>query len=134
MEFTQTGSGMYKWIKENEQKDVIIDDFGAESVGNFYGNKIDLGQVIIQRYNSFKEYKSITIITTNNSLSEIAERYGVRVGELLKEMIFPVIILINPFQRVAGSNLRRYLFRFQIPEIIGHHKSCQKGPWTSSLE
>lgn len=75
-----------------------IDDLGCESsIVKVYGTeRMPVVDLIYERYKrNPKNYDNPMIITTNLSMSQIAEQYGERVADRLKEMC-EVIVYDNP--------------------------------------
>lgn len=80
---------------------IYLDDVGTEeSTVNYYGNKINFFKNFIETVylRNCKKGFSHLIISTNNSFSEIEEKYGFRVRSRMKEM-FNVI-------DVKGNDMR----------------------------
>ena len=74
-------------IKMGRNKVVYLDDVGTEEpVVNHYGTKITFFKNFIEMvYLKSKGYNNL-IISTNNSFSEIEEKYGFRVRSRIKDM------------------------------------------------
>jgi DNA replication protein DnaC len=69
------------------EKDLIIDDLGAEVKMIHYGMATELfAEVLMMRYEIWKQENILTFVTTNLSAVEIEERYGKRVADRLFEM------------------------------------------------
>lgn len=84
---------MYDRLKEpnyyggRKPKDKIIDEVGAEKIGNDYGVKTEVFvDVLEHRYNQFIQYGAFTHFTSNLTPKEIQTRYGHRVWSRLNEM------------------------------------------------
>ena len=72
-------------------KDLILDDLGADSNVTNYGNKDMIQNYIMQRYDLFRRLSVKTHFTSNvASVSEIGERYGERVLSRIREMCYMV--------------------------------------------
>ncbi len=77
---------------------VILDDMGAETLKNAYGDHIDLAGEFIVRYHLYGERK--LFITTNLNRDQFLERYGSRVCSRLNEMVF--------FLTLRGGDKRKW--------------------------
>jgi DNA replication protein DnaC len=67
--------------------DIHFDDLGTEKLANSWGVREKLmGRILEVRYNNFKKYGIKTFVTTNLSIAQIKEYYGVRVADRLYEM------------------------------------------------
>jgi len=74
--------------------DLIIDDMGIERQSSVYGSKVDaMIELLDDRYDAFKSYGNLTIITTNLDRRLIANRYGERIASRLDEMCWPIDFL-----------------------------------------
>lgn len=78
------------------EKPLLIDDIGTESVINDYGEKHDLVSELIDRA---EKTKRLLILTTNLTPSEIGERYGLRTLDRLRSIVKSV--------KSIGDSLRR---------------------------
>ncbi|MDG4945113.1 hypothetical protein NMK71_01685 [Weeksellaceae bacterium KMM 9713] len=65
---------------------LYIDDLGSEDIGNYFGKKEVLTQVLEKRYRLFTEKGLRTYITSNINPVEFKERYGVRLYDRMLEM------------------------------------------------
>ena len=116
------------WVYSEEmfyaKKDYILDDFGKVTGFNCYGNRFDVEPLIESRYQSYREYGSTTIFTSNlTSFDELVKQFssedphkGERIKSRLCEMCDFIVfnykdrrqssirILNNSF-RNAGKNM-----------------------------
>ncbi len=78
----------YKMIEDYcDNKDYCFDDLGVEHTGTHYGKDCNvLGEILISRYDLFKEKGIKTHCTTNLNAEEIQERYGERVRSRMREL------------------------------------------------
>ena len=90
--------GQYE-VKMGNNKIVYLDDVGTEEpIVNHFGTKVSFFKQFIESvYLRSKSFNKL-IISTNNSFSEIEERYGFRVASRMREM-FNVI-------NVTGKDMR----------------------------
>jgi len=65
---------------------IYFDDLGSETVASNFGKEDIFIRILELRYNDFIEKGTKTYLTTNYTLEEIYERYGVRVFDRFKEM------------------------------------------------
>ncbi len=78
---------------------ILIDDLGAEKKLKHFGNEVEIIDQMIQlRYNTFKKKGLKTFVTTNLSLEDIKERYGLRSYDRIFEM-FNILQLSGPTRR-----------------------------------
>ncbi len=82
-------------------RDLIIDEVGTEPIPLIHwGTKYNmLEEVFYIRYNGYKDFGSRTVVTTNKTLSELKELYGVRVSERFWESF--------RIREFSGESLRR---------------------------
>lgn len=73
-------------IKSYSKGKLYIDDLGAEKEASNYGKEDIFSRLLELRYNEFLEKGTKTFITTNYSLHDFKNRYGIRVADRLKEM------------------------------------------------
>ena len=78
----------YKMIDDYcDAKDYCFDDLGVENTGTHFGKDCNvLGEILISRYDLFKEKGVKTHCTTNLNAAEIQERYGERVRSRMREL------------------------------------------------
>jgi len=78
----------YKIIEDyGSKKSFCFDDLGVEPVGRHYASDCNvMGEVLISRYELFKNNKIKTHLTTNLSASELEKRYGNRVRSRMREL------------------------------------------------
>jgi predicted ATPase len=78
----------FKMIQDYEDHKVYcFDDLGVEHVGRYYGKDCNvMGEILISRYNIFKQKGIKTHITTNLNADELQEKYGERVRSRMREM------------------------------------------------
>lgn len=68
-------------------KDYCFDDLGVEHIGRYYGKDCNvMGEILISRYEVFRQKQVKTHITTNLNAEEIQEKYGQRVRSRMREM------------------------------------------------
>ena len=84
---------------------LAIEDMGKEPLEVMvYGNVIAPVQDIIEyRYDK----RLFTFITTNLSPQEITQRYGVRVGDRLKEMVSKIVFENDSYRQVIANQNRQ---------------------------
>jgi DNA replication protein DnaC len=82
----------------NAKADLIIDDFGSEKNAASYGNYLDLGSIIMARYELWRKNGARLFISTNNGWGQIRER-DPRVEDRLREMCEPVVMAGESFRR-----------------------------------
>lgn len=74
----------------NEQripKNYCFDDLGTEATSKYYGNDCNvMAEILLTRYDLFKEKGLITHLTTNLTASEIEAIYGNRLRSRMREM------------------------------------------------
>ncbi|ARN70631.1 ATPase [Nonlabens tegetincola] len=77
----------YKTIEDySDNKPYCFDDLGVEATGRHYGKDCNvMGEILISRYEVFKQKDILTHITTNLNAVEIEERYGERVRSRMRE-------------------------------------------------
>lgn len=86
-------------IKLNGNKTIYLDDVGTEEATvNHFGTKISFFKNFIESYYLRNKIYNKLIISTNNSFSEIEEKYGFRVRSRMKDM-FNVV-------NVTGQDMR----------------------------
>ena len=78
----------FKMIEDYEDtKQYCFDDLGVEHVGRYYGKDCNvMGEILISRYDIFKQKGIKTHITTNLNADELQEKYGERVRSRMREM------------------------------------------------
>ena len=76
-----------KDLDEMCERNVILDDLGAENIKNEYGVKRDIVGEFICRYHT--KGKGRLFITTNLRGPELLDRYGGRVVDRLKQLCVP---------------------------------------------
>jgi len=79
---------------------IYFDDLGSETVASNFGKEDIFLRILELRYNEFIEKGTKTYLTTNYTLEEIYERYGVRVFDRFKEMF--------NFLELTGESRRMY--------------------------
>ena len=73
----------------NQQKPryLCFDDLGIETSSKYFGNDCNvMAEILLTRYDLFKEKGIITHITTNLSATEIQSQYGNRLRSRMREM------------------------------------------------
>lgn len=93
-EFMQEGyEVLEKYSRGNLSHDLrspkvyCFDDLGTETTSKYFGNDCNvMAEVLLTRYDLFKEKGIITHITTNLSATEIGLQYGNRLRSRMREM------------------------------------------------
>lgn len=93
-EFMQSGyEVLEKYSRGNFNQDVrspkiyCFDDLGTETTSKYFGNDCNvMAEILLTRYDLFKEKGIITHITTNLSATEIESQYGNRLRSRMREM------------------------------------------------
>ena len=68
-------------------KQFCFDDLGTETISRYFGNDCNvMAEILLTRYELFKEKGLITHITTNLSATEIETQYGNRLRSRMREM------------------------------------------------
>lgn len=78
----------YKLIGDyGDAQFMCFDDLGAEPNGFYFGKECNvMGEILLSRYELFKNHKVKTHATTNLNAQELEERYGNRVRSRLREL------------------------------------------------
>lgn len=85
--FNFNASGFEILEKYNQTKTYCFDDLGVEPTGSHYAKECNvMGEILLSRYDIFKENKIKTHITTNLNAQEIEKKFGSRVRSRLREM------------------------------------------------
>jgi len=93
-EFMQSGyEVLEKYSRGNYNHDgrspkaYCFDDLGTETASKYFGNDCNvMAEILLTRYDLFKEKGIITHITTNLSATEIESQYGNRLRSRMREM------------------------------------------------
>lgn len=93
-EFMQSGYEILeKYSRGNFSHDIrtpkayCFDDLGTETTSKYFGNDCNvMAEILLTRYDLFKEKGIITHITTNLSATEIESQYGNRLRSRMREM------------------------------------------------
>lgn len=93
-EFMQSGyEVLEKFSRGNFNRDVrspkvyCFDDLGTETTSKYFGNDCNvMAEILLTRYDLFKEKGIITHMTTNLSATEIETQYGNRLRSRMREM------------------------------------------------
>lgn len=93
-EFMQSGyEVLEKYSRGNFSHDVrypkpyCFDDLGTETTSKYFGNDCNvMAEILLTRYELFREKGIITHITTNLSATEIEAQYGNRLRSRMREM------------------------------------------------
>ncbi len=84
--FNASGDDALTVYKKKKQR--LFDDIGAEDIGKYYGNSVEIFEKIIyQRYDIFRDEQIRTHLTTNLNNEQLKAKYGERAYDRLKEMI-----------------------------------------------
>ena len=74
-------------LYQSEQRTYCFDDLGIETSSKYYGNDCNvMAEILLTRYDLFKEKGLITHLTTNLSAAEIESIYGNRLRSRMREM------------------------------------------------
>jgi DNA replication protein DnaC len=87
VEWLDQHGGYQTSLDEMCNRNIILDDLGAESIKNEYGVKRDIVGEFICRYHT--KGKGRLFITTNLRGPELLDRYGGRVVDRLKQLCVP---------------------------------------------
>lgn len=111
-EFSQDGDGILKkygvFVQASANSDPFghqvlgycFDDLGTEPMARYYGKDVNvMTEIILNRYDNELPFNQ-THITTNLSVGEIAQRYGTRVTDRMRQMF-------NLFSFPEGAKSRR---------------------------
>lgn len=99
VEWLDANGGYASFVQDVCNKNIILDDVGAESIKNEYGVKRDIVGEFICRY--YEKGKGRLFITTNLRGDELLDRYGGRVIDRLKHLCIPVVM--------KGKSKRKWL-------------------------
>lgn len=78
-------------LRKYREKNIVFDDFGTETKGMYYGDRVEVMDTLIQmRYEAFYYGGKKTHFTTNLTFQNIANRYGSRCYSRLVEMVDPI--------------------------------------------
>ncbi|WP_055445543.1 hypothetical protein [Lacinutrix himadriensis] len=77
----------FKMIEDySDHHTYCFDDLGVEHIGRHYGKDCNvMGEILISRYEVFKQKNILTHITTNLNAEELQEKYGERVRSRMRE-------------------------------------------------
>jgi len=74
-------------LYQSEPRTYCFDDLGIETSSKYYGNECNvMAEILLTRYDLFKEKGLITHLTTNLSAAEIESIYGNRLRSRMREM------------------------------------------------
>ncbi|WP_167343103.1 ATPase [Nonlabens sp. SY33080] len=78
----------YKTIEAySDRKSYCFDDLGVEAIGRHYGKDCNvMGEILISRYEVFRQKQVKTHITSNLNAEELESKYGERVRSRMREM------------------------------------------------
>ncbi|WP_296385357.1 ATPase [Winogradskyella sp.] len=78
----------FKLIEDySDDKAYCFDDLGVEHIGRHYGKDCNvMGEILISRYEVFRQRHVLTHITTNLNAEELQEKYGERIRSRMREM------------------------------------------------
>lgn len=99
LEWIDNRGGYQSSLVEMCERNVFLDDLGAENLVNDFGVKREICGEFICRYHSLG--KGRLFITTNLRGEELLDRYGGRVVDRLKQLCIPV--------RMTGASKRKWL-------------------------
>jgi DNA replication protein DnaC len=94
-------------IELKDKKIIYVDDVGTEEhIVNHYGTKINWFKNFIEMYYLRNRIYNKLIISTNNSFSELEEKYGFRVRSRIKDM-FNIIDVKGIDMRGGDSSIKK---------------------------
>lgn len=73
-------------IRDHSKGKMYFDDLGSEREASNFGKEDIFIRIFEYRYDEFKEKGTKTFITTNYTMDDIKNRYGIRVYDRFKEM------------------------------------------------
>ncbi|WP_298344280.1 ATPase [uncultured Algibacter sp.] len=78
----------FKLIEDySDDKAYCFDDLGVEHIGRHYGKDCNvMGEILISRYEVFRQREVLTHITTNLNAEELQVKYGERIRSRMREM------------------------------------------------
>jgi len=83
----------YEGIERYFTGDLFIDEVGAEPTGMYFGNRINVLEIVLlERYNAYQKNGSRTHITTNLNKEMLGDFYGKRLASRMHEMFNFVIL------------------------------------------
>ena len=93
-EFMQTGfetiekySSGNLYNETRQMRSICFDDLGAETTSKYFGNDCNvMAEILLTRYDLYKDKGLITHITTNLTAGEIESIYGNRLRSRMREM------------------------------------------------
>ena len=85
-EYQRTGEELMKEIESYKKIPIVIDELGGERFARHYGNDPIVNDVLVSRYNAFRDYGTSTLFATNLSIDELQVKYGERIVSRLHEM------------------------------------------------
>jgi hypothetical protein len=88
---TKGAEGFWAEVSRAGRWDLFLDDLGAEKEVKNYSNTLPIEELIYKRYDLWQTKGIRTHMTTNLSGKQIAERYGARIADRLKEMMTFVV-------------------------------------------
>jgi energy-coupling factor transporter ATP-binding protein EcfA2 len=85
--FNFNATGFEVLDKYNETRNYCFDDLGIEPTGCHYTKECNvMGEILLSRYDIFKEKHWKTHITTNLNAEELEARYGNRVRSRMRQL------------------------------------------------
>ena len=86
--FSREGASAFWSAVESSacRNDLILDDIGSETDSKSYGNPLPIADLIYARYEQFKTHGDRLWVSSNLSGKELANRYGIRVVDRIREM------------------------------------------------
>lgn len=85
------------WAQENEERDALIDDVGAEPVLNHYGEKVEVFPYLLEKRMQLTRRR--THLTSNLGPADILKRYERRVADRFAQMFKMVEIKARKSRR-----------------------------------
>jgi len=78
----------FKLIEDySDDRAYCFDDLGVEHIGRHYGKDCNvMGEILISRYEVFRQRRVLTHLTTNLNAEELQEKYGERIRSRMREM------------------------------------------------
>jgi len=92
-------------VDEHDNVDLIVDDIGAETDARSYGDRLSARDIIMQRYERWRQIGVRTHLTANlrpDQLRDEAGGVGARAYDRLCEMCIPVTVTGDSMRRAKG--------------------------------
>ena len=85
-EYQRVGDEVMKDFENFKYDPVVIDELGGERFAKHYGNDPIVNDILVSRYNVFRDHNIQTLFATNLSIDELQVKYGERVVSRIYEM------------------------------------------------